>query len=142
MAARVASAERVRYNGARLEAPPDSLMSLLPSSNLERMARGVGMRRRGTRAVTEGRHPMAPIVLAGISGWVVAALTAVTLTLPRALRARAMSAAVAPEASKGISFLRRLWPHYLLGYLIGGLSVIHAEISFGWSGRSTRLAYF
>lgn len=58
--------------------------------------------------------------LADSSGWVIAALTAVTVTLPFLLRRRLRWAG---------SYLERLRPHYWIGFTIAGLSLVHAGLA-------------
>jgi cytochrome b561 len=59
-------------------------------------------------------------VLAEWSGWVVAVLTGVTITLPYLLRRRLRWAG---------PYLERLRPHYWIGFTIAGLSLIHAGLA-------------
>src|SRR5215468_7147994 len=60
-------------------------------------------------------------VLAESSGWVIAALTGVTVALPYLVRRRA-------AAGNG-SYLDRLRPHYWIGFTLAGLSLVHAGLS-------------
>jgi hypothetical protein len=59
-------------------------------------------------------------LLAESSGWVIAALTAVTITLPYLLRRRLQWAG---------PYLARLRPHYWIGFTIAGLSLLHAGLA-------------
>lgn len=59
------------------------------------------------------------------SGWASALLVAITTSLPYLLRRRA----VTPQTQWLGPFLVRLRPHYWLGYLIVGLSLLHAGLS-------------
>jgi hypothetical protein len=59
-------------------------------------------------------------LLAASSGWVVAALTAVTISLPYLLRRRLRWAG---------TYLERLRPHYWIGFTIAGLSLLHAGLA-------------
>ena len=59
-------------------------------------------------------------LLTEASGWVIAALTVVTITLPFALRRRLKWAG---------PYLQRLQPHYWIGFTIAGLSLIHAGLA-------------
>jgi len=59
-------------------------------------------------------------LLAESSGWVIAALTAVTITLPYLLRRRLQWAG---------PYLERLQPHYWIGFTIAGLSLLHAGLA-------------
>jgi hypothetical protein len=59
-------------------------------------------------------------VLAASSGWVVAALTGVTITIPYLLRRRLTWAG---------TYLERLRPHYWIGFTIAGLSLVHAGLA-------------
>lgn len=59
-------------------------------------------------------------VLAASSGWAVAALTGVTITLPYLLRRRLRWTG---------PYLERLRPHYWIGFTIAGLSLVHAGLA-------------
>jgi cytochrome b561 len=59
-------------------------------------------------------------LLTEASGWVIAALTVVTVTLPYLLRRRLQWAG---------PYLERLQPHYWIGFTIAGLSLIHAGLA-------------
>jgi hypothetical protein len=59
-------------------------------------------------------------LLTEASGWVIAALTVVTITLPYVLRRRLKWAG---------PYLERLQPHYWIGFTIAGLSLIHAGLA-------------
>jgi hypothetical protein len=54
------------------------------------------------------------------SGWVIAALTVLTITLPYVLKRRLRWAG---------SYLERMQPHYWIGFTIAGLSLIHAGLA-------------
>jgi len=58
--------------------------------------------------------------LAELSGWAIAALTVLTVTLPYLLRRRL------PWAG---TYLERLRPHYWIGFTIAGLSLVHAGLA-------------
>jgi hypothetical protein len=66
-------------------------------------------------------------VISEASGWLIAALAAVTVFLPYMLRGRRF----APQGW-GVGYLQRLTPHYWIGYSIAGLSLLHA--SFAMAG--------
>jgi hypothetical protein len=55
-------------------------------------------------------------VLAELTGWAIAVLTGVTISLPYLLRRRAAS-------------LERLRPHYWIGFTLAGLSLVHAGLA-------------
>jgi hypothetical protein len=59
-------------------------------------------------------------LLTEASGWVIAALTVVTVTLPYLVRRRLQWAG---------PYLERLQPHYWIGFTIAGLSLIHAGLA-------------
>lgn len=63
--------------------------------------------------------------LTSISGWASALLVTITTTLPYVLRRRAAN----PQMRWLGPFLVRLRPHYWLGYIIVGLSLLHASLS-------------
>jgi hypothetical protein len=79
--------------------------------------------------------------LGELSGWVVAAMVALTIPLPYVLRGRLL----APAGWGGISYMVRLRPHYGIGYTIAGLGVLHAGLAmssplpFGSGGYATGL---
>jgi hypothetical protein len=58
------------------------------------------------------------------TGWVIAALVLMTIAIPYAVRGRRL----APEGW-GVGYLRRLAPHYWIGYTIAGVSVVHAGLA-------------
>ena len=59
-------------------------------------------------------------LLTEASGWVIAALTAVTVVLPFVLRRRLRWVG---------SYLERMQPHYWIGFTIAGLSLLHAGLA-------------
>jgi hypothetical protein len=70
---------------------------------------------------------MTSFLLSEASGWLIVALTVITISLPYLVRGRRL----APEGW-GLGYLQRLTPHYWIGYTIAGLSVLHA--TFAMSG--------
>jgi hypothetical protein len=64
------------------------------------------------------------VVLSEASGWLIAALAAITVPLPYLVRGRRL----APRGW-GRGFLQRLRPHYWIGYTIAGLSLLHATFA-------------
>lgn len=68
---------------------------------------------------------MGPIVLTGVSGWVLVALLPVTIALPFLLRRDAH------RTGDRRPIWQRLRRHYWLGYAIAALTVIHAAVSTG-----------
>src|SRR5215469_996287 len=67
--------------------------------------------------------------VASASGWLLVALTATTVTLPFVLRPGAVARALGLAASKSAPFLRRMRPHYWLGYAIAGITLFHAVLA-------------
>jgi len=63
--------------------------------------------------------------LTSASGWASALLVAITTTLPYMLRRRAANSQMQWLGP----FLLRLRPHYWLGYIIAGLSMLHAFLA-------------
>jgi hypothetical protein len=59
-------------------------------------------------------------LLVEASGWAIALLTAVTVTLPFVLRRRLRWVG---------SYLERLAPHYWIGFTIAGMSLVHAGLA-------------
>jgi hypothetical protein len=64
-------------------------------------------------------------LLADGSGWLIAALAAVTITLPYLARRRA----AAGIRAAGGRLLDRLEPHYWIGFTLAGVSVLHAALA-------------
>ena len=60
------------------------------------------------------------------SGWILVVLTATTVALPFVLRRRAYSGALGLADAHGVPYLRRMRPHYWLGFLIVGMTLAHA----------------
>jgi hypothetical protein len=56
--------------------------------------------------------------LAEVSGWAIALLTGVTISIPYLLRRR-----------RGPAILERLRPHYWIGFTLAGLSLLHAGLA-------------
>ncbi len=70
---------------------------------------------------------MTSFVLSEVSGWLIAVLAVITVSLPYLLRGRRL----APQGW-GVGYIQRLIPHYWIGYTIAGLSLLHA--GFAMSG--------
>jgi hypothetical protein len=69
--------------------------------------------------------------VASASGWLLVALTATTVALPFVFRLGAIGRALGLAAAKSVPFLRRMRPHYWLGYAIAGITLFHAVLSMG-----------
>ena len=79
------------------------------------------------------RQLLTSFVLSEVSGWLIAVLAVITVSLPYLLRGRRL----APQGC-GFGYLQRLTPHYWIGYTIAGLSSPHAE--FAMSGAISAAA--
>jgi hypothetical protein len=63
------------------------------------------------------------------TGRIALLLFGVDILLPFLLRKTRLSQALGIQRSSGISYLRRMWPHYWCGYLLLLFSAIHAWFS-------------
>jgi hypothetical protein len=64
-----------------------------------------------------------------VSGWVGAIGIGFGSLLPYLLRRTALSRYLGLELVNSQPYLGRMWPHYWIGYLIAGVSTIHAWLS-------------
>lgn len=63
-------------------------------------------------------------LIAAASGWVVAALTVVNVSLPYLLRGRLLAA-----NGWSLPYLERMRPHYWIGVTVAGLTLLHAGLA-------------
>lgn len=67
---------------------------------------------------------MAIEVIGAATGWVVAVLTAVNISLPYLLRGRLLAA-----NGWNVPYLERMRPHYWIGLTVAGLTLLHAGVA-------------
>lgn len=63
-------------------------------------------------------------VLGATTGWLVAGLTALNVSLPYLLRGRRLA-----PAGWSMSYLARMRPHYWIGVTVAGLTLLHAGLA-------------
>jgi len=92
----------------------------------------------------EGDPDMQSAVFTSASGWILVALVAATVALPFLLRRNALSGALGVVVARGKPYLRRMRPHYWLGYLITGITLAHAMVPMeaGVAGRMNALGLY
>ena len=71
------------------------------------------------------------------SGWLACLLIAVGIALPYLLRRTPLTKKLGLAQNSSLPYLRRMWPHYWVGYLCLALSFYHAWIPMA-SGRIPR----
>ena len=69
--------------------------------------------------------------IASASGWSLVIMTAVTISIPFFLHRQLRASPWRFKLQQGRAFLRRMRPHYWLGYLIAAVTLIHVVISLG-----------
>ncbi len=69
--------------------------------------------------------------IASASGWSLVVMTAVTISIPFLLHRQLRASPWKFKLQKGRAFLRRMRPHYWLGYLIAGVTLVHVVVSMG-----------
>jgi hypothetical protein len=72
-----------------------------------------------------------PSLIASASGWALVVMTAVTISIPLALHRQLRASSWRFKLEKGRAFLRRMRPHYWLGYLIAAVTLVHVVVSLG-----------
>ena len=72
--------------------------------------------------------------IASASGWSLVVMTAVTLSIPFLLRRQLRGVQLRVKFQKGRAFLKRMWPHYWLGYAIAAVTLVHAVLALGSGG--------
>jgi hypothetical protein len=82
--------------------------------------------------------------LTSASGWILVALAAVAIALPFLLRRTTLSVALGLVDARSTPYLRRMRPHYWLGYLITGITLAHAVVPMaaGFAGRVNALGLY
>jgi hypothetical protein len=74
---------------------------------------------------------MGAYLVGSLAGRVATVLCVVVIALPYILRRQAGSNSLRPAP-----YLRRLWPHFWMGYLIAVLTVVHVGMVMGAMGRA------
>src|SRR5271165_3473180 len=69
--------------------------------------------------------------IASATGWLLVVMTAATVSVPFLLRRQLRGAQLRVKFQKGRTFLKRMWPHYWLGYTIAAFTLIHAVLALG-----------
>jgi hypothetical protein len=69
--------------------------------------------------------------IASASGWSLVVMTAVTISIPFLLHRQLRASPWRLKLQQGRAFLRRMRPHYWLGYLIAVVTLIHVVVSLG-----------
>ena len=87
---------------------------------------------------------MQALFFTSASGWILVVLAATTIALPFLLRRTALSVALGLVDARGAPYLRRMRPHYWLGYLITGITLAHAVVPMGagFAGRVNALGLY
>jgi hypothetical protein len=83
-------------------------------------------------------------VFTSISGWLILLLLVTTVFLPFLLRRKALLVSLGWVNAQVLPYLQRLRPHYLLGYAITGIVIIHAWVpmSAGFGGQGNALGLY
>lgn len=74
-------------------------------------------------------------VAGAIAARLATVLCAVTIALPYALRRGRLSRGLGLAQKHELPYLRRLWPHFWIGYAILALALLHAGTVMGAMGR-------
>jgi|SRR5579862_318956 len=79
---------------------------------------------------------MIPYLIGSVAGRVAAVLCVVVIVLPYLLRRNRLSRGLGLAQAHATPYLRRLWPHFWIGYAILALSVVHAGTVMGGMRRA------
>jgi hypothetical protein len=79
---------------------------------------------------------MIPYLIGSVTGRVATVLCVVVIVLPYLLRRNRLSRGLGLAQEHATPYLRRLWPHFWIGYAILALSVVHAGTVMGEMGRA------
>lgn len=79
---------------------------------------------------------MSAYLFGSITGRLALVLCVVTIALPYALRRNGFGRMLGAGQNHAASYLRRMWPHFWIGYGIVTLSIIHACAVMGGMGRA------
>jgi magnesium-transporting ATPase (P-type) len=72
-----------------------------------------------------------PSLIASASGWSLVVMTAITVAVPFLLHRQLRTAQLRLKLQKGRVFLKRMRPHYWLGYAIAIVTLVHVVVSMG-----------
>lgn len=75
-------------------------------------------------------------LIGSLAGRIATVLCAVAIALPYLLRRNRLSRGLGFAQEHAAPYLRRLWPHFWVGYLILALSVVHMGSVMGAMGRA------
>ncbi|MGO8946733.1 MAG: hypothetical protein ACLQUY_03520 [Ktedonobacterales bacterium] len=74
---------------------------------------------------------MPALLIASASGWSLVVMTAVTISIPFLLRRQMQGVPLRVKFQQGRTFLKRMWPHYWLGYAIAAVTLVHTVVALG-----------
>ena len=75
-------------------------------------------------------------LIGGIAARVATVLCVVLIVLPYVLRRNRLSRGLGLTQENGVPYLRRLWPHFWVGYVVLALSTLHAGTVMPAMGRA------
>jgi len=75
-------------------------------------------------------------LVGSLAGRVATALCVLVIALPYLLRRNRLSRGLGLAQEYATPYLRRLWPHFWVGYLVLALSLLHAGTVMGAMGRA------
>jgi hypothetical protein len=76
----------------------------------------------------QGAKRMTAPDITSVTGWIGFVLIGLEVLFPYLLRRNRMSLLGSVEIGAGTPYLKRMWPHYWLGYLLLLLSLIHTVV--------------
>jgi hypothetical protein len=79
---------------------------------------------------------MLDYLIGGLAARVATALCVLAIALPYVLRRSRLSRGLGVAQANPVPYLRRLWPHFWVGYAILVLSTLHAGTVMGAMGRA------
>ncbi len=87
---------------------------------------------------------MPALLFTNVTGWLLLLLLATTTSLPFILRRKALLVSLGVAVIATSPYLKRMRPHYLLGYAITGIVVAHAWVpmSAGFGGQANTLGLY
>jgi len=68
------------------------------------------------------------VLLTGVTGWIASGVLFIVVLLPYLLRPGRLSRALSTLPDSAAPYLRRMRPHYWLGYAVAAVSMVHAWI--------------
>ena len=74
--------------------------------------------------------------IGGLAGRVATVLSGLVIALPYLLRRNRVSRGLGLAQEHAVPYLRRLWPHFWVGYVIVALSTVHVGSVMGAMGRA------